>query len=576
LDARQDRRNDGQSHGRETGDNDDALIDAAYACVAESDGFDLLMAGWAERFDRAEPSRRGGLFSGPIAQHIERANALLKRVPLRAAGDAVMAAVEEIDVPAMVLTPTEQVLGANDAGRELFHARVGAGLERDWLDPTSYGDFDSVLRSCRPGANRRHAILRLSAEPDCSELAECFVLDESSTSDAMVAVRLLNLAWSKNARTMIVDAFDLTDAEADIAEALHSGASVQDIADQRATSIRTVRTQLHAIFEKCDCGSQVELVRMLSMVGARTASHGGTNSASWADPWGRAKQAAVTSGGEVTWSWTGHEHGRPMILLHGTLTGYGIPAKLERALVERKIRLIAPCRPFFGTTTAFTGDGSAHDAIEAGASAVEAVMDNLGIERCPAIGFIGGIVPLVRLAARSDRITGLLGVGASFPVRPKTDLDHMPAMHRTALQLARYAPVAAELAMAAALRMLRLRGMSYGLSRMYGESAADRATIRDPAIMAMMAASASMLIAQGTRAYQGDLIMIASDWGDHLDQIDIPLNMLCGDQDKTYPPAMGSKVAERHDKFRYEVLPDCGQLLMYQAVDRIIAALDEL
>lgn len=507
------------------GTSDDVLIDAAYACVAEADGFDRMMEGWAARFDASTPARRDGVSTGPVMQHIERANALLNRMPERTAGDAVIAAVEEIDVAAMVLTPSEQVLGANDAGRAKFGARVGAGLERDWLDPASFSDLDSVIRSCRAGANRRHAILRLQGPAASRELAECYVLEDSTTGAAMVAVRLLNLSWGEEARMMIVDAFDLTDAEADIAQALYSGATPQDIANLRSTSVRTVRTQLHAIFEKCDCGTQVELVRMLSMIGARTAQHGGTDSARWTDPWGRAKTARVAasragSGGDVTWSWTGARDGRPVILLHGTLTGYGIPAELEAALIDHKIRLIAPCRPLFGTTTAFAGEGTDHNAVEAGADATLAVMDQLGIERCPAIGFIGGLIPLVRLARRTadetgiSRISSLLGVGASFPLHLDSDLDHMPRLHRTALRLARHAPVAAELATAAAVRMSRRRGMGYGLSRMYSANNADRATMRDPAVMAMMAASASMLIAQGTRAYRCDMMMITEDWSE--------------------------------------------------------------
>jgi DNA-binding CsgD family transcriptional regulator len=57
--------------------------------------------------------------------------------------------------------------------------------------------------------------------------------------------------------------FGLTAAESDIAYALASGLKLDEISRQRNTSIHTTRSMLKSLFQKTDCHSQTDLIRLL-------------------------------------------------------------------------------------------------------------------------------------------------------------------------------------------------------------------------------------------------------------------------------------------------------------------------
>jgi DNA-binding CsgD family transcriptional regulator len=60
--------------------------------------------------------------------------------------------------------------------------------------------------------------------------------------------------------------FDLTTAEARLADELGAGCSLKDAARRLGITINTARTQLHQIFAKTETGRQSELMRLLSQL----------------------------------------------------------------------------------------------------------------------------------------------------------------------------------------------------------------------------------------------------------------------------------------------------------------------
>jgi DNA-binding CsgD family transcriptional regulator len=61
----------------------------------------------------------------------------------------------------------------------------------------------------------------------------------------------------------LVGLFGLTHAEAQIALALLAGKRLEDVAEERAVSLGTVRSQFKAILRKTEVDRQAELVRAL-------------------------------------------------------------------------------------------------------------------------------------------------------------------------------------------------------------------------------------------------------------------------------------------------------------------------
>jgi DNA-binding CsgD family transcriptional regulator len=67
----------------------------------------------------------------------------------------------------------------------------------------------------------------------------------------------------------LVRAFGLTQTEAKLAVLVAEGRSLEDIAEQRQTSLTTIRSQLKAVFAKTDTHRQSELVALLAKLPAQ-------------------------------------------------------------------------------------------------------------------------------------------------------------------------------------------------------------------------------------------------------------------------------------------------------------------
>jgi DNA-binding CsgD family transcriptional regulator len=66
-------------------------------------------------------------------------------------------------------------------------------------------------------------------------------------------------------REVLVRLYNLTSAEAEIAEQLVSGLHVNDVAAALGSSPRTVRAHLRSIFRKCEVESQAQLLQLLAL-----------------------------------------------------------------------------------------------------------------------------------------------------------------------------------------------------------------------------------------------------------------------------------------------------------------------
>jgi DNA-binding CsgD family transcriptional regulator len=67
----------------------------------------------------------------------------------------------------------------------------------------------------------------------------------------------------------LVRVFGLTQTEAKLAVLVSEGRSLEDVAEQRRTSLTTIRSQLKAVFAKTDTHRQSELVALLAKLAAQ-------------------------------------------------------------------------------------------------------------------------------------------------------------------------------------------------------------------------------------------------------------------------------------------------------------------
>lgn len=81
-------------------------------------------------------------------------------------------------------------------------------------------------------------------------------------------VSFIDISQPLNSLTaeMLIGMFELTQAEADIALAVHAGLEAHEIAQLRGVALQTVRWQVKAILSKTNCRNQKRFIALLSRI----------------------------------------------------------------------------------------------------------------------------------------------------------------------------------------------------------------------------------------------------------------------------------------------------------------------
>lgn len=552
------------------------IVASAYRALHEGEGFDALLSQWQSRLDAV--SDGDVELTGAVGDQMEMLSSLIERVPQPAGVSGVFHAIANAAGPAMVLTPDQSVVATNEAGQRQFNALLGARPEFDWLDEDGLTTLKSIASTASEGRNRGSAIVRTYIE-GAEGLAEVFLIRGEKVSKPLIAMRALGVRWSTQIDGQLNASFGLTESEIKIARLMFELGDPASVADARGSKVRTVRTQLSQIFLKTGCSGQVDLVLLLSSMCARVreqqtggAAFEDAQPAKWRDPLGR---EAYFSGpyGQVAYTWMGRPGGRPGILMHAPLTGYLLPTPVQDMLEEANIQLFAPSRPGFGnsdiTETA--------NAVDAGASTIEAMLDHLGLPAAPLIGLVNGFVPTLRFAAdHPERVSGILGLGACLPLDTPERIASLPVAQRVLLELSIRSPQTCELLLKLGFRNVRARGPEFILARLYSASPIDMATAFEPETLAILMASASLLGAQDHRAILRDLSLITYPFDELLMQPGPHIEMLAGTADPVFSIARLREEAARNARLKVVEVPGAGQTVAFSNPDMVKRSISRL
>ncbi len=513
------------------------IVEASYRLAAEPEAFDQLFTAWHARIEAFQTQQVAELETAQLARSSALVTDLFHRLPADTAEEGIELYIRDQAAPALVMTLSNTVVAANAAAADRFGVAVGRATSHDWLDFSACAELDALRRSARLNGNRAHAIVRLADPLDtCGELAEAQIIRPSAETGPLIFIRVLANPWNVRVARMLREAFGLTDAEVAIARALFHQPDPAVVARARGTSLRTVRNQLQQIFDKTMAPGQVELVRLIALLCANTADQASPQ-ARWADPLGRERLFRDRAGRTLAYSWMGREGGTPAILVHGPLSGYVLAPEIEAAVAAANIQIFTICRPGFGNSD--PGDGP---AVDDGAGAILALAAHLDLHDCLGIGLINGLVPLAEAAARGPgRFNQLLGIGATYPLTD-AHLVGLPPVQRTILTLAKQQAKALDVIVAAGVRLARRFGWEFVLARMAAGVPADRRVMFDPANIARVMASTSMVMAQNGMAFTRDCLMMFHDFRPALSSR-WPLHIVAGAQDPVYPPAGVAEMA---------------------------------
>ena len=508
------------------------IVGAALRSVNSNEGFDELSEAWLAIVSSLSPDERIRLapeIRMRCRELVDMFDSLSDPEPDGTLQQAVMVS----RMPTIVTSLQFEVLAINEPAAQELGLGIGSRSDMRWLSSSGQDSLREIIRRPLSGAK---SILE-SADGDRTVIVE--VVDGNAAGGRHLIFRLIQYSWNEHAGNLLKAAFALTDAEVDVARGILEHAEIDKIAATRNRSVRTVRAQLHSIYQKTGFASQTGLLRLVCFLcaeGRETLPR-----AVWRDPLDREVVIHDDDGQRIAFTWFGDPEGTPAMLVHGPLTGNLLPSMVQDRLTLAGIKVYSIYRPGFGSSE----PGPSGDASADGAKAILAVAKALSLQGIAGIALVNGLIPLARASAQAPGMfSKLLCCGATIPMGPEI-LAKMPTLRKLVLHLANDAPDAFDLLFRSGYRAARRSGIDFIMRRLHRGSIVDLQTVFSEPNYALLNASVSMVIAQGPDAFAHDMRMSSdTQFAEDLARC-APLRILAGREDTVYPIAEVSRYAAK-------------------------------
>lgn len=269
-----------------------------------------------------------------------------------------------------------------------------------------------VMATCRLGTIRAAAgALKISAQTARAAIGGAMAKIGSDRLPAMVA-RLAALSFgivpdTADRDRLLADIWGISDRQAAIGALVADGLSRAEAAAALGLGEAVVKKELDRLYRTLGVGSSAALAQ--AMVAARAmqwllrATAGGAGHfEERREPLRLLRRA---DGSQVAWSDYGPASGRPVLVVHSSLSTRFVGRRLLRALQGLGFRPIAIDRPGFGLTDPIAGqDVGAHDPFAAAVDDVWRVMDAMRVRRVDVVARGGAHLVLALARAAPERM----------------------------------------------------------------------------------------------------------------------------------------------------------------------------
>ncbi|WP_339822807.1 hypothetical protein [uncultured Parasphingorhabdus sp.] len=433
----------------------------------------------------------------------------------------------------------------------------------DWLfgvDGEAYTQVEKLLK----GRSTGPAIVRLYTDRD-DDRGVLFAAQLSGGSNAELDFRVMRLRWNDVIGNAFARSLELTATEEQLAEHLVNGLSVIEFAALRKRALGTARNQLKTLLRKLGIGSQTELISLYAGFSSAFAT---AESQEQNLPSSRSShKLTLQDGSALPFEVYGDPDGKPVLYLHATIDGAYLTTRQQEAAAQHGLRVIAPWLPFYaGSKMASTGLAVVGEFIER----LVHLLDQLEIKRCTVVSArVAAPYGMAAIRSHPNRFCGLVMAGAILPAGDDNDFSHLAMGYRAPLRLARIAPSFVRLYFAAVSTMVRRgKSMAYFQS-IYGESAADMLTLNRPDVADLMQRSMKRTFEDGYESTAQQAILTASDWSKWCRDLEVPVTVISGAEDRLAPPDMVEKFCDRYGFNLIGPLQDVGSLAIQQVPHQI-------
>ncbi len=266
---------------------------------------------------------------------------------------------------------------------------------------------------------------------------------------------------------------------------------------------------------------------------------------------------------KLAWAEWGPVDGRPVLFFTGAGMGASLGFGLEH-LDSLRIRLIVPDRPGLG----HSGPDPEKSLLSLSED-MSALLDELGAERIPALGFSQGAV-FAFAFAMTGRISRLAVVAGQDDLGRGEFAGMLPQEVRSMVETAASDPEGFTAFLEGFADAEGLYDLVLGMS-----SDADREIYStDPVGPAYKAALAEGF-AQGNTGYVRDTLLALGPWPFDVAEMPVPVTLWYGEKDTSpvHSPDFGLSLSRRLPQSRRVVDPDCGSAILWRRADEILTDL---
>lgn len=356
--------------------------------------------------------------------------------------------------------------------------------------------------------------------------------------------------------------FNLTPATSRLAKALVLGYSLDSYAKENRVSINTVRAQLKTLFANTHTHTQSGLVAKI-LTSPVVFSH--ENKSTKEKLALRRKEisqplrdASITlkDGRRLAYAEYGCADGFPVLLFHGTYGSRYFCHPNQQLAKEIGVRLICLDRPGFGKS-----DRMKRRTILSWAEDVQQFIDTLELTKYSLFGHdAGGCYALACAKLFPERLHSVLVCNSYAPFESLAEYDGAVPNEKLFYSLARYLP------------SLFIRYSQLQLSKLTNDFAwyykkitrylpdCDREIILLPEMISMIYQT-SLEGLKDTYGFAKDMVLVTKDWGFDLRDVQVPVQIWHGAQNRYIPPSMGKRLAQQLPHATLNIVEEQGHFL---------------
>ena len=570
------------------------IVDQLYDIALDPEALDTFIEAWNAAGLDASAARKTikniDAFDDAYLAHLKRAGMFLARGAEVDSGPdfAAMLAPFE-DLAAFIIDQNLQVVASNPGAKNVFGMTENVDMSALHLPHDMQDALTRTMANVFGAPDQPDRLLRLQFPdergPALFQIRALVNGANPRPQHALVVTTQYH--WQAALGETLADVFQLTGAEQGVVRALVEGMDTKAIAAERGTSEGTVRGQIKSILSKMNAHSQSEVIRLVlslrdisqnararSKTGPEATPAGSTN---WLDAevWKPFKTLVLPDGRKMSYHEMGPANGAPILFTH---MGYGM-ARWHQPMIQlafqHRLRVIVPIRAGYGQSDNLHPKA---DILESTRDDTCALLDHLHIEKLPYACQGNDLIFAADFAGHfPDKITEIAGICARPSLPGDRHYSGMGKWHRFFLSTAKHAPHLLNFTSKAAVTMAKRIGLVEMFRQMNKNSPTDLAMIEDEELCQVLIANAELIAGKTTnvaQAYTMELLATEADWSQILIKAEGTKTwFLNGGEDPSVDQATIAEYREAYPWINIEVIPNAGQLMIFQKYATIIPRL---